>query len=547
MNFQTIGIGAAANDGAGDPLRTAFAKYNDFVAEHQRRYPHFFDYVPGPQHAAILNYTSTYECDEAWEAFHDQLPDNGGKIELDYGLYNFAGTIEPNKTVWIVGKSRRGDYNPPTQLKFPANVTGIKTRNRDPAPGVDRIIGGCIISHVWVRGSRAGSTGHGIDAHGVCLLDNVIVTDFDEKGIQIVADLGAAELFPEFYGEASFWQARDIVVNGCGSHGFYVKGGDVNVGTAVNVSCTNNEGWGVLDDSFLGCNWIGLHTSANGLGAYKHANTASPSVFLGCYSEGGAMPPSELSSAAMVIMGSHQAGFTASNQGSIIGARSLSKFQVVLDNGTRDLTLGLGIDQVLSILAEGEDSTNKLYLGRFDEGNDAWVMQYGTGSPFLAIQGELSNFADMANARIATGAVLAPSNLWLPSQTFSRNRKFKFTTNGGAPASVSTAGDATITIAQLQTEKYIRDCSGAGRTDTLPTAALIVAGMIGPEVNDEIKCKIFNGSDADETLTIAAGAGGGFDANQTATSRVVPWKTTKEIVIRLTNVGSGTEAYVAYL
>lgn len=115
-----------------------------------------------------------------------------------------------------------------------------------------------------------------------------------------------------------------------------------------------------------------------------------------------------------------------------------------------------------------------------------------------------------------------------------------------APTSLATAGNETYTAAQLATGIIVRDCSGAGRTDTLPTAALLVAAQIRPAVGDILRCLIVNGSDAAEAITIGAGTGGGFDANQTAASRVIPQNASKVIHIRLTNVTAGAEAYVVY-
>src|SRR5258708_2593347 len=45
----------------------------------------------------------------------------------------------------------------------------------------------------------------------------------------------------------------------------------------------------------------------------------------------------------------------------------------------------------------------------------------------------------------------------------------------GAPVSISTAGNVTYTAAQLYTGTIVRDTNGAARTDTLDTAAAIVA------------------------------------------------------------------------
>jgi hypothetical protein len=65
-------------------------------------------------------------------------------------------------------------------------------------------------------------------------------------------------------------------------------------------------------------------------------------------------------------------------------------------------------------------------------------------------------------------------------------------------------------------------------------------------VGDIVRCLIVNGADAAETITLAAGAGGAFDANQTAASQVIPQNASKFVHVRLTNVTAASEAYVAY-
>lgn len=116
-----------------------------------------------------------------------------------------------------------------------------------------------------------------------------------------------------------------------------------------------------------------------------------------------------------------------------------------------------------------------------------------------------------------------------------------------APAhtALTTAGAETYTVAQLLTGKILRDCNGAGRTDVLPTAALLVAGIPGAQIGDEIRCLVINNSDAAETITIDAGVGGTI--TQIAGTRIIPQNTAKEVVIRLTNVTAASEAYAAYV
>lgn len=115
-----------------------------------------------------------------------------------------------------------------------------------------------------------------------------------------------------------------------------------------------------------------------------------------------------------------------------------------------------------------------------------------------------------------------------------------------AAASIATAGNETYTAAQLIGGTIVRDCAGGGRTDTLPTAALLVAAIPGAKVGDVVDTLIVNGSDAAEAITLAAGANGAFDANQTAGSRVIGQNTSKRIRVRLTNVTAAAEAYVVY-
>ena len=110
----------------------------------------------------------------------------------------------------------------------------------------------------------------------------------------------------------------------------------------------------------------------------------------------------------------------------------------------------------------------------------------------------------------------------------------------------ATAGARTYTAAEILGGIIVRDCAGAGRSDVLPTAALLVAAMEKPRIGDVLRVYIVNGSDAAEAITIGAGTGGTFNATQTATSRVIPQNASKDICIQITGVAPGSEAYVVY-
>jgi predicted RecA/RadA family phage recombinase len=116
----------------------------------------------------------------------------------------------------------------------------------------------------------------------------------------------------------------------------------------------------------------------------------------------------------------------------------------------------------------------------------------------------------------------------------------------GAPVSKNTAGNVTLTIAELLAGIITVDCAGGARTYTLPTAALAVAGIPNVQVGDQVEVTVINGSDAAEAITIAEGAGGTWDANFGAT-KTIAQNYAKTIWLRITNIGAGTEAYVVYL
>lgn len=144
-----------------------------------------------------------------------------------------------------------------------------------------------------------------------------------------------------------------------------------------------------------------------------------------------------------------------------------------------------------------------------------------------------SAVADASNPS-STGRVLLDSEAEYEDET------------GPAATSKNTAGDVTLTAAEVLSGIVVADPNGAGRTYTLPTAALLVAARPGSRVGDIVQCLIVNGADAAETITLAAGAGGAFDANQTASSQVIPQNASKLVLIRLTDVAAGSEAYVVY-
>ncbi len=115
----------------------------------------------------------------------------------------------------------------------------------------------------------------------------------------------------------------------------------------------------------------------------------------------------------------------------------------------------------------------------------------------------------------------------------------------GTPTTGTPGASVTLTAANLLTGIITFNPSVAN-TATFDTAANIVAAVntisAGAVVGDYISALIINGSAAN-TITLAVPASS-FDTNQP--NRVIAVNASRWVIIRLTNVTSGSEAYVVY-
>lgn len=90
---------------------------------------------------------------------------------------------------------------------------------------------------------------------------------------------------------------------------------------------------------------------------------------------------------------------------------------------------------------------------------------------------------------------------------FSNLESRKMILQKNAVTTDSTAGALTYTPAMLASGLILRDPNGAGRSDVLPTAALLYAYFNRPEVNSSFEFTIRNTADAAETITVTVGTG----------------------------------------
>lgn len=105
------------------------------------------------------------------------------------------------------------------------------------------------------------------------------------------------------------------------------------------------------------------------------------------------------------------------------------------------------------------------------------------------------------------------------------------------PAAIATAGNVTLTGAQVRSGIITRDCNGGARSDNTPTAALIVAAVAGAAVGQTFDLIIHNISAAANTLTLVAGTG--VTIKGTAT---IAQSNVRCFQVRLDNVTAGAEA-----
>lgn len=114
--------------------------------------------------------------------------------------------------------------------------------------------------------------------------------------------------------------------------------------------------------------------------------------------------------------------------------------------------------------------------------------------------------------------------------------------NRAAPnAQIATAAAVTYGSGDLLSGFILRDPNGSGRTDVLPTAALLLRAIAGAEIGTTIQFVIQNDADAAETITVSAGTGG-----TTSGTMTIAQNNSKTFRLTFTNITPGSEAYTVY-
>jgi hypothetical protein len=109
------------------------------------------------------------------------------------------------------------------------------------------------------------------------------------------------------------------------------------------------------------------------------------------------------------------------------------------------------------------------------------------------------------------------------------------------PATIATAAATTLTTDSVLGGLILRDAAGAGRTDTLPTAADLAEAIQGVMVGTSFTFHVRNTAAGAFAITVAVGTGGTASGKMTIAQNFC-----KSFTIVFTNVTVGSEAYTCY-
>lgn len=234
----------------------------------------------------------------AFMAAHDVLLPKGGMIVVPKGYYRLSATINQHCAVIWQGEGNSAAVNDQTIGSFSTNAQGsvllidsgiqafiINAHNTDgtgTAPDDTYPNGaGSGLRDLYIRSNGGGSSVDGIWMRATTLIENVTIRGFSGRGLRIEASEPPSN---PVKGNANQWVLTNVSLIGNGSHGLHVKSNDTNAGIATRLDCTDNGGWGVLDESLIGNTYVACHQSYNVLGAIKTGDGA-PNTVIGDYIE----------------------------------------------------------------------------------------------------------------------------------------------------------------------------------------------------------------------------------------------------------------------
>lgn len=243
--------------------------------------------IPIPVVPGLLPTNTPEQNSLAIEKIINSLPVGAAKsIHIPSGNYHFARAIlirdrpihltGDNGTIWGNG----------TRFYFPKECAGILAAAH-----------GMIIENISLFGG--GNTVEWMDGiliRAITILRGVYVKGF-YNGIEASCNI-----------ESEGTNCSGMLVEQCfaaenTNNGFHFQGTDANAITVIACDARDNGGFGFLDKSFLGNNFLSCMAHYNAKGDFQVSDWLNAqSLFMGCYSEGGS-PTSKLGTHSTVIGG----------------------------------------------------------------------------------------------------------------------------------------------------------------------------------------------------------------------------------------------------
>jgi hypothetical protein len=245
---------------------------------------------------------------------HYSLRPGTGRVFFPRGKYKMDECLNIYDRIILEGEVGVSYGTPLSTLQWPANCCGIIFHPHNTTAdslgynhaiktgvNVPDINGwvtshGSTIRHLTLLGNSGTTpTAAQFDwaTHGLRLkiggvaTENLFIAFWRGHGLMIRGTSGVGEsVLKEYEGGPNASLVKDLTTTLNSGSGLYIDQQDSNAGYFIGINSTNNFGWGIWDDSFLGNTFIACHTNGNWLGAYKVEDTNARSVFIGCYEEG---------------------------------------------------------------------------------------------------------------------------------------------------------------------------------------------------------------------------------------------------------------------
>jgi hypothetical protein len=372
----------------------------------------------------------TSDCYSAFVAAYASIPDTGGTIVFPFTTTNkwrFSEGIVLNKPVRILGQLPTSSalvFNTGTVLEFAADKTGITINSATseganpsgtPAGNYCEITNLAVVSLGGTTGLLNGGTGvacDGILNRGTgTIINNVWAYFFRRNGMRIVASIGSGGATE---GNANLWYVSVLNCQFNGGDGLFVSGDDVNAGLALRVNASNNEGFGIYDNSLLGNTYIGCHVDNNTLGSYKTDGAVASNTFIGCYSEQpqGVKGTASLISPTIFIggLGTDNSSVTTDSTAFVVGGGTTFRKPLNYQNNKGAVIVGSAVGAnstsmaAFTFGASTESAELDAWKLKFDDTTNAWVLQSG-GSIFFEPIRYLNSATTLYTLKGLTGPV----------------------------------------------------------------------------------------------------------------------------------------------